>query len=58
MQSTKLVHQLRSRVSMTLDEIAELLGVSARTARAYIHDTNASLEPAATIHFSRQHAGY
>lgn len=58
MQSTKLVHQLSRRASMSLDEIAELLGVSARTARAYIHDTNASLEPAATIRFSRQHAGY
>ncbi|OUP09529.1 PRD domain-containing protein [Collinsella sp. An2] len=58
MQSTKLVKQLMGCPSMSLDEISELLGVSARTARAYVHDTNASLEGIATIRFSRRASGY
>lgn len=58
MQSIKLVKQLREHTSMSVDEIASLLGVSARTARAYIHDTNASLADVATITFARRRAGY
>lgn len=58
MQSTKLVKQLRERASMSLDEVARLLDVSTRTARAYIHDTNASMEGIAQIRFSRRDARY
>ena len=58
MQSTKLVKQLRERASMSLDEVARLLDVSTRTARAYIHDTNTSMEGIAAIRFSRRDAGY
>ena len=58
MQSTKLVKQLRERASLSLDEVARLLDVSTRTARAYIHDTNTSMEGIAAIRFSRRDAGY
>lgn len=58
MQSTKLVKRLREQPSMSIDDIASLLDVSARTARAYIHDTNASLGDIAAIRFSRKLAGY